>query len=163
MALRKITFNDKTDLNTTSVPDANKVKASDLNEIKSVINDNVDNIYPVGSIYLSTNSTNPGTLFGGTWVQIKDKFLLSAGDTYTAGTTGGSATHYHKTAIGFDSSNLYGYLQGTVPKYGSEVLSNITMVQTALSSGTSNARLAYTDTASSLPPYIVVYVWERTA
>ena len=49
-------------------------------------------IYPVGSIYMSVNSTSPASLFGGTWEQIKDTFLLSAGDTYTAGATGGSAT-----------------------------------------------------------------------
>lgn len=50
-------------------------------------------VYPVGSIYLSINSTNPSTLFGGTWEQIKDKFLLACGDTYTNGSTGGEATH----------------------------------------------------------------------
>lgn len=48
-------------------------------------------IYPVGSIYLSVNNTNPSTLFGGTWEQIKDKFLLASGDTYSNGATGGSA------------------------------------------------------------------------
>jgi len=50
-------------------------------------------IYPVGAIYMSANNTSPATLFGGTWEQIKDKFLLSAGDTYSAGATGGEATH----------------------------------------------------------------------
>ena len=49
-------------------------------------------VYPVGAIYLSTNSTSPATLFGGTWAQITDKFILAAGSTYSAGTTGGSAT-----------------------------------------------------------------------
>lgn len=54
----------------------------------------IKKIYPVGSIYISTVSTNPSTLFGfGTWVQIKDTFLLAAGTAYTAGSTGGSATH----------------------------------------------------------------------
>ena len=49
-------------------------------------------VYPVGSIYLSSKNTNPGTLFGGTWVQIKDRFILTAGDYYSNGATGGAAT-----------------------------------------------------------------------
>ena len=48
--------------------------------------------YPVGSIYWSSNNTNPGTLFGGTWIQIKDRFILAAGDSYSNGATGGAAT-----------------------------------------------------------------------
>lgn len=48
--------------------------------------------HPVGSFYITENATNPGTLYGGTWVQIQDVFLLAAGSTYTAGTTGGAAT-----------------------------------------------------------------------
>lgn len=50
-------------------------------------------IYPVGSIYMSATNVNPQVLFGGTWKQIKDRFLLSAGDAYKAGDTGGEATH----------------------------------------------------------------------
>lgn len=49
-------------------------------------------IYPVGAIYMSVNNTNPGTLFGGTWEQIKDRFILAAGTTYVGGATGGAAT-----------------------------------------------------------------------
>lgn len=56
-------------------------------------NANIDSIYPIGSIYMSVSNTNPSTLFGGTWEQIKDKFLLACGDTYTNGSTGGEATH----------------------------------------------------------------------
>lgn len=48
--------------------------------------------YPVGSIYMSVNSTNPNTLFGGSWERLKDRFLLASGDTYSNGSTGGSAT-----------------------------------------------------------------------
>ena len=49
-------------------------------------------VYPVGSIYWSSNNTNPGTLFGGTWTQIKDKFILAAGDYYSNGATGGTSS-----------------------------------------------------------------------
>lgn len=56
------------------------------------------NPYPIGSIYISTNSTDPSTLFGGTWTQIEDRFLLASGSSYAlktngANTTGGEATH----------------------------------------------------------------------
>ena len=51
-----------------------------------------DLIYPVGSIYMSTNTIDPTTIFGGTWERIKDRFLLAAGDIYDAGTTGGKSS-----------------------------------------------------------------------
>ncbi len=53
----------------------------------------LDLVYPVGSIYTSTKNVSPATFLGGTWTRIKDTFLLAAGDTYAAGTTGGSSTH----------------------------------------------------------------------
>lgn len=49
--------------------------------------------YPVGAIYISTVSTSPASLFGGTWEQIRGRFLLAADDTYTAGSSGGEAAH----------------------------------------------------------------------
>ena len=49
-------------------------------------------LYPVGSVYISFNSTDPSTLFGGTWQRLKDTFLLANGDSYAPNTTGGSAT-----------------------------------------------------------------------
>ena len=49
-------------------------------------------IYPVGAVYISAGSESPASLFGGTWEQIKDRFLLAAGSSYTAGATGGAAT-----------------------------------------------------------------------
>lgn len=52
----------------------------------------IDLIYPVGSIYMSVNSTSPATLFGGTWSQLQDRFLLGAGSAYTNGNTGGATT-----------------------------------------------------------------------
>lgn len=47
-------------------------------------------IYPVGSIYMSTNNVNPKNLFGGTWEEIQGKFLLARDGSHEAGTTGGA-------------------------------------------------------------------------
>lgn len=52
----------------------------------------LDICYPVGSIYQSTKATNPATFLGGTWRQLKDRFLLGAGSK-SAGATGGEETH----------------------------------------------------------------------
>lgn len=49
--------------------------------------------YPVGSLYWSSSSTSPASLFGGTWTQVKDKFCLAAGNSYAVGSTGGETTH----------------------------------------------------------------------
>ena len=55
--------------------------------------DLLDFVHPVGSIYWSSNDTDPATLFGGTWVRIKDKFLWAMGDSDTLNSTGGKKTH----------------------------------------------------------------------
>lgn len=48
--------------------------------------------HPVGSLYWSTDPTEPSILFGGTWTQIKDKFIWAKGDSDTWNATGGSKT-----------------------------------------------------------------------
>lgn len=72
-----------------------KYSGEEIDDLLDTVNDIFDLIYPVGAIYISANSTNPGILFGGTWEQIQDTFLLAAGSTYSGGSTGGSATHTH--------------------------------------------------------------------
>ena len=69
--------------------------------------DIVDLIYPVGSIYISMNSTNPSTLFGGTWEAFgQGRVLIGAGTgndgntslSFPAGFTGGEYKHYLTTS-----------------------------------------------------------------
>ena len=63
-----------------------------------IINEFLNKTYPIGSIYMNINNVNPGTLFGGTWEQIQDRFLLAAGNSYNGGSTGGAASHTHTSA-----------------------------------------------------------------
>ena len=66
-------------------------------------------IYPVGSIYWSSKSTNPANLFGGTWVQIKDKFIWAKGDSDTVNATGGANT------VSLTTSNLPSHTHSFTP------------------------------------------------
>lgn len=72
--------------NAPSIHAVNQALAAKESEINHIW----ETIYPVGSIYMSVNSTSPASLFGGTWVAIQEKFLLGAGSTHTAGSTGGA-------------------------------------------------------------------------
>lgn len=123
----------------------------------------LDKAYPVGAIYMSANSTNPQNLFGGTWVQIKDRFLLAAGTTYKAGATGGEATHTltvdeipnHQHVLwypneGGEQSAAIGY-----PEAGSKN----TWYAEASKTGGAGGGAAH----NNMPPYLSVYVWKRTA
>ena len=83
---------DLTEVISLAVQDNTDNIAALSNQISNIKSTIFDDIYPVGSIYMSVNNTNPSNLFGGTWTQLKDRFLLGAGSTYTNGSTGGSAT-----------------------------------------------------------------------
>ena len=121
-----------------------------------------DMIYPVGSVYISVNSTSPATLFGGTWVQIKDTFLLSAGDTYTAGNTGGEATHtLTTTEMPSHSHNAYLKAPFAIQTNGGTEFAALYNTGTS-----SNAYITNTgggQAHNNMPPYLVVYMWKRTA
>lgn len=73
-----------------------------------------DLIYPVGSIYMSVNSTDPGTLFGGSWQRIEDTFLLAAGTNHAAGSTGGAETVTLTAAQSGLPAHAHGFTQPTV-------------------------------------------------
>ena len=70
-----------------------RTNAPSIRAVREAIENSSLDIYPIGSIYMSVNDVNPSELFGGTWQQIKDTFLLASGDVYNNGATGGEATH----------------------------------------------------------------------
>ena len=82
-------------------------------------------------------------------------YKASDGDFNAIGKTGGNKQHKHLTALGFDSTYLYGYAgSDTNPAYGSEVVYNIKRNALSGFNQTDNepARLAYTAEDSSLQP-----------
>ena len=117
-------------------------------------------LYPVGSIYMSTENTSPASMFGGTWEQIKDKFLLSAGDTYSAGATGGEASHMLTQTEMARIRLLASAQPGN--DYGMILSSSIWTKGDGSSYTIVDMAKGFEQTAFSLmPPYLAVYCWKR--
>lgn len=64
-------------------------RLSDLS--RSLYDTIMNNVHPVGSIYISESATNPANLFGGSWKRITDTFILAAGDKFPIGDGGGQS------------------------------------------------------------------------
>lgn len=165
--------------------------------------------YPVGAYYVSSNPTSPATLFGGTWVRVQDRMILAAGSTYTAGSTGGSATktlsvanmptHNHSCSStgnhthtrgsmnitgSFCSYNVgeFEHADGAFSDYqwttskvaggndgtDTKVNFNASWNWSGATSSNGNHQHTIGNNGSGtefniMPPYIVAYVWRRTA
>ena len=127
---------------------------------------------PIGSIYLSVNNTNPSTYFGGTWVQIKDRFLLCCGNTYSAGSTGGEVTHKlttsempshgHDLVYGSKTSTSGLVVSYVGSGYNSLSLDNWSWVASGVRQNIYARNEGGDQAHNNMPPYLAVYVWKRT-
>lgn len=121
---------------------------------------NIDLIYPIGSIYLTVNNTDPNVVFGGTWQQITSDAYLKIVSS-NGGSLGGTSSdhkiplssipsHTHKNAIRYSTSgNLSGSLAYfcATTQYGPTDNYNVVM-----SAGGGQAYYPY---------YLGIYVWKR--
>lgn len=139
--------------------------------------------YPVGAVYISSVSTSPATLFGGTWTALENVFLVAAkaaDPDFAPGSTGGARTvtltaaqsglpqHTHIQDAHAHVENLNsattGSLRGATPDTSTNTstasgYSTATTVATNQNAGPTNAAQAHTN----LPPFKAFYMWERTA
>lgn len=120
----------------------------------------MDMIYPVGSIYMSVSATSPASLFGGTWESIGGRFLLGADATYAAGSTGGEATH--KLTVSEMASHHHDIVTRTVAgDYQGHLTSAGNTTSTIGNSRTEESGGGQPH--NNMPPYLSVYMWQRTA
>lgn len=151
----------------------------------------LNQVYPVGSVYISYKATSPASLFGGTWEQLKNHFLFAtnatSGDKGGSGNGTGTSTsqnngntgsttltaaqsglpsHRHKV-----SNRAHTYASGSSPQFRAMASSGSSSQDYWEDSysdyaGGSNASEGHTHTLnnhSHTIPYIEVYVWRRTA
>jgi len=151
--------------------------------------DTLKKVYPVGSIYMSTVSTNPATLFGfGTWEAMPAGRVLLAqgksswGTTYNAGSTGGEATH--RLTVGELAAHNHTASTNTTGNHTHAVTAqryhggdnSVSYYESASdpknfntsSAGNHSHTVTVNNTGSNtahnnMQPYISVYIWKRTA
>lgn len=149
-----------------------------IDKVEEMILERSKKDHEVGSLYISMNSTNPAQIFGfGTWNLIaKNRFLVGAGDDYEAGATGGEAAHT-LTAAELPKQN------GTISTHGTYAGSPIAAVTGVFGARHTVSSKYMSGSASgansidvieygnggkdqahnNLPPYLAVYIWQRTA
>lgn len=128
----------------------------------------LNKIYPVGSLYMSAKATSPASLFGGTWEQIKDCFILAAGDTYTAGGTGGEAAHALTVAelASHTHHQRIGNTNGSNKSSARYITYSENINVTTWAEAVPSMETSFTGGGkahNNMPPYLTVYVWKRTA
>ena len=130
----------------------------------------LDIIWPVGSIYLSDNATNPNTKFGGTWVKLSGGFIygstITSGNTYSTGNGTGTATNSHTLTIDQMPAHSHTLNKTGRPLYWDSGL-------TAMGGLTGGSTVQYTWDCGTQSagggkghshniPYIACSIWRRT-
>ena len=140
--------------------------------------------HPVGSLFETTVSTNPGTLYGGTWAawgggRVPVGVNTADNDFNTVEKTGGKKTERHEfkigykgyygTAVGSDDNMIQAYKYST-SSYGTYAYEGSTQasVNAGIQASTNTRDVAQasstgdTSATSIVQPYITCYIWKRT-
>ena len=173
------------DTNTTQVATTAFVRSA-INKYAPV-ETTLQRVYPVGSIYMSTVTTNPAELFGfGTWEAMPAGRVLLAqgqsewGTNYTAGSKGGEATH--QLTVGEMPEHRH---SGSISSAGEHKHAIQCKGESGASNGVSSwyarnwQRTEYTDSTgnhshtvtinnagnneghNNIQPYIAICIWKR--
>ena len=140
--------------------------------------------HPVGSLFETTVSTNPGALYGGTWAawgggRVPVGVNTADSDFNTVEKTGGKKTERHEfkvgykgyygTAVGSDDNMIQAYKYST-SSYGTYAYEGSTQasVNAGIQASTNTRDVAQasstgdTSETSIVQPYITCYIWKRT-
>ena len=136
------------------------------NKVTELINTIFDEVYPIGSIYISRNNTSPSQLFGGHWIQREDTLLYGEG-TKKSGENGGEATH----TLTINEIPSHTHTRWTRPGGYAERKSggDIICTTTSNSNDCSNKVQKWDNRAgndqahNNMPPYYTVNVWKKVA
>lgn len=122
-----------------------------------------DALLPVGIYITLSVDTDPATLWGGTWERLEEgRTLIAAGSTYTAGSTGGEATHTlinseipsHNHAIWYPN-------EGAGNNSAQIGYPSVASKSTYYAVGSNTGDVGDGKAHNNMPPYLAVYIWHR--
>lgn len=123
----------------------------------------IDALLPVGIYITLSEDTDPATLWGGTWERLEEgRTIIAAGSTYTAGSTGGEATHQLTTAEmpAHSHTQYIGTAGGGDIKVNADYTDYTEVgrrVVQFINTGDTGGGAAH----NNMPPYIAAYIWHR--
>lgn len=125
-----------------------------LGKVKGAI---FDAIYPVGSIYIAYNHTNPATLFGGTWTRLSGGFLWGSQAGDTIGQTGGEKT------VTLTLNQIPTHNHGGTYTNAGTARTHAWLASGGSAMGYDTVEAGGGQAHNNMPPYIQVSIWRRTA
>lgn len=146
---------NQTAFNTFKV-ETNTKFTSTKEELTELINTTLDSIYPVGSVYISLTSTNPGTYLKGTWEQFaQGRTLVGVGE----GSDGTNTQNFEVNDTGGEYKHLISKKELSIVDYGALLQQNGSVIGVhAHGPGESGS-----EKTSLMQPYYSVYFWKRVA
>lgn len=142
------------------------------------VNNWLNRVFPIGSVYINMNDTYPGDLFGGKWSRVENLFLFGRSDEHPNWEIGGEMYHtltndeiplhghslngrswwWKDWKVGTPSEYIQAQTMGTpdgsLPdEYNNALCSNFAGIQTRGFGGG--------QAHNNMPPYVAVSIWYR--
>ena len=163
-------------LNVISLASTSENQLISLDDVQELIDESITeaklSIYPVGSIYITTNEQNPGAYIGGTWERYgQGRTLVGAGTgtdsnnvqrVFTINSTGGE--YQHKLTTSEMPSHTHGI--NSAGQAGSTAWGYAIAWDGKATIETSSSRISNTGGGqyhNNIQPYIVTYMWRRVS
>ena len=136
--------------------------------VKENIEDTLLKVYPIGSVYVSVNSTNPSELFGGTWERFANGRVLVGvdeddNDFNEVEKEGGEKKHRHYNGVYSADNQLAISNKNSLNSGKGEQVFTVNGTSGFTSKGNVNVYKYASESGSSTQPYITCYMWKRTA
>lgn len=122
-----------------------------------------DALLPVGIYITLSVDTDPATLWGGTWERLEEgRTLIAAGNTYTAGSTGGEATHTLINSEMPSHNHAIWYPNESAGNNSAQIgYPSVASKSTYYAVGSNTGDVGGGKAHNNMPPYLAVYIWHR--